>query len=41
MYKLILLICATITFVILGFVTTMKHNNVKQLDNNIDNKKDK
>jgi len=40
-YKLILLICATITFIILGFVTTMKHNSIKQLDKNIEDKKDK
>lgn len=40
-YKLILLICATITFVILGYVTTMKHKNIKQLDANIEIKKDK
>jgi UDP-GlcNAc:undecaprenyl-phosphate/decaprenyl-phosphate GlcNAc-1-phosphate transferase len=40
-YKLILLICATITFVILGYVTTIKHNNIKQLDDKTENKKDK
>lgn len=39
-YKLMVLIFATITFVILGYVTTLKHKNIKQLDENIDNKKD-
>ncbi|MDF2866041.1 MAG: UDP-N-acetylmuramyl pentapeptide phosphotransferase/UDP-N-acetylglucosamine-phosphate transferase [Clostridia bacterium] len=40
-YKLVLLIFATITFVILGYVTTIKHKNIKQLDENIEIKKDK
>lgn len=40
-YKLVLLICATITFVILGYVTTIKNKNIKQLDKNIELKKDK
>jgi UDP-GlcNAc:undecaprenyl-phosphate GlcNAc-1-phosphate transferase len=40
-YKLILLIFATITFIILGYVTTIKQKHIKQLEENIENNKDK
>lgn len=35
-YKLLLLICATITFVILGYVTTIKQRHIKQLDTSVE-----
>lgn len=40
-YKLVLLIFATITFVILGYLTTMKQKNIKKLDEHIENKNNK